>query len=1320
MKRTLFFLGIFAMISTAVFVVGRKSTAQSERETKLEPETMRQIHALIRDKESRSPVQQKIDSQLLYANKLRQRPDTAVEVPTLQVNVGADDRGMVDVVIIALIDAKLLASLSKMGIEVKANFSQYNSLTVSMSLDKLEAVASMEQVRFIQPKQGFRRSQKKSPRSMPQEFSPHSGSGSDQATGIASQIQQAVRNRTEPETAVQHGIAVSQGDATHRAFRARGTFNTDGSGVKIGVISDGVNNLAAAQASGDLGNVTVLPNQQGFGDEGTAMLEIVHDIAPGAQLYFASGTNNGIAGFAQNIRDLRNAGCDIIVDDIAYYVESPFQDGQASNVVSTRNGGVVTQAVNDVVASGALYFSSAGNSGNKNDDTSAVWEGDFINGGPLSPAPEGFPTGNVLDFDPTEGVAQFNTIILGAESPITLHWADPLGASANDYDIYVINQFGGLMTFSNNSQTGTQDPYEQIGILNQTSFRIVIVQKPGAASRFMHLDNFDGQLGYSTNGEIHGHAASSGGIGVAATAAIPTFPGAFTTTNEVELFSSDGPRRIFFNSNGTPITPGNLTATGGTVLQQPLLTAADGVSISGAGEFSNPFFGTSAAAPHAAAIAALLKAANPALNSTQIKTALTSTAVDIEGPGVDQDSGHGIIMADRALQSLGGPVVGKAFLEIGAVTQTETCCNGDGYLVRSEAGTLTIPLKNSGMQDANGITATLTTSNPNVTIQNGHSAYPDIALSNEYSTNITPFTVSLGPNLPADPRIKFTLTLNYSGGHGLGQVWDFDVQFGFQPVAFDPGASSTVYAIAVQPDGKILVGGTFSGLAGLAGQIRNGIGRLNADGTLDTTFNPGSNNRVFCIAVQPDGKIVVGGRFTRIGNAPRSRIARLNADGTLEAGFNPGASNDNFAEVYALLVQPDGKILVGGDITTLGGQPRRSIGRLNADGSLDTSFNPGADWPVRSFTLQLDGKIVIVGDFETVGGGGSGTTPRKKIARLNNDGTVDPTFNPGANNPIWAIAQESNGRFVVSGFFSALGGGTGTTPRNGHGRINPDGTLDNSFYGATYVSPQVFGIQTDRQIIVAGQFAAYGGVPVPNFIARLNYDSTLDNTFEPGANNIVFALALQGDGMVLAGGDFTTLGRGGLGLDPRRRIGRVSNTSVAVQQLSVNFAGTAVTWLRGGTSPEVYRVTFESSSDGTNYTLLGNGTRIDGGWQLAGLALNSQHRYIRARGFYTTGIHNGSGSIVESVKDRGPLPTTISGRVLTPSGIGIRNTIVHLTNSQGVRRTATTSSFGFYTFDNVTTGGTYIIGVSSKQYRFSPRSLLITSELANLDFLGLE
>ena len=181
------------------------------------------------------------------------------------------------------------------------------------------------------------------------------------------------------------------------------------------------------------------------------------------------------------------------------------------------------------------------------------------------------------------------------------------------------------------------------------------------------------------------------------------------------------------------------------------------------------------------------------------------------------------------------------------------------------------------------------------------------------------------------------------------------------PDDFNPGANDSVYSLAVQADGKILVGGYFTTLGG---QTRNYLGRLNPDGTLDTGFNPGANSYVYSLAVQADGKILVGGVFSTLGGQTRNGIGRLNPDGTLDTAFNPGA---NGGSVDSLAVQADGKILVGGQFTTLGGQTRNRIGRLNPDGTLDTAFNPGANSSVTSLAVQADGKILVGGAFTTLG-----------------------------------------------------------------------------------------------------------------------------------------------------------------------------------------------------------------------------------------------------------------------------------------------------------------------------------------------------------------
>ena len=156
-------------------------------------------------------------------------------------------------------------------------------------------------------------------------------------------------------------------------------------------------------------------------------------------------------------------------------------------------------------------------------------------------------------------------------------------------------------------------------------------------------------------------------------------------------------------------------------------------------------------------------------------------------------------------------------------------------------------------------------------------------------------------------------------------------------------------------------------------QTQHYIARLNGDGALDTTFNPGADAMVFTLALQPDGKLLAGGAFVTIDGQARNHLARLHADGTLEATFNPNVDGS----VYTLALQPNGALMLGGAFNSIGGQTRFRIARLNADGDVDTEFNPSADGIVIALALQSDGKLVVGGDFNTMGG-----QPRNRIARL--------------------------------------------------------------------------------------------------------------------------------------------------------------------------------------------------------------------------------------------------------------------------------------------------------------------------------------------------
>ncbi len=593
------------------------------------------------------------------------------------------------------------------------------------------------------------------------------------------------------------GNVTTEGDATHRASAARGTFSVNGAGVKIGVISNGVGGMPESQASGDLpATVTVLTGQAGSGSEGTAMLEIVYDLAPGAQLFFATA-NPSPAQFAQNIRDLRTAGCDIIVDDIRYDIETPIQDGQASSIVSTTNGGVIAQAVNDVTAAGALYFASQGNSGNLNDGQGGVFEGDFVDGGTNALLPGGtvhqFPGGNTFD-----------AITVTSTGNGTLYWSDPLGGSSNDYDLFILNATGtSVLASSTNIQSGTQDPFETIAAAAMLAGRrMVVLKKTGAAARFFHMSTNRGRLTVATDGQTRGHSATAGAFACAATPAAtpfgappnPTgpFPNPFNSTNTVELFSSDGPRRVFYQGNGTPFTPGNVSSTGGLLRQKPDATAADGTSVTGNGAFPTPFYGTSAAAPHAAALTALLKSANPALTPAQLRAALLNTAIDIEAPGVDRDSGVGIVDIYAALLSIGA--VGTANLEVGTVTAAEAPGDADGSIEAGEGATLTVQVKNTGAVAATGLSATLTTSTPGVTIsQPATSAYPDLPAQTGAGTNATPFRFTLAPTAPCPLAISFTLTVTYTGGPSPKPL-TFTVPTGQAPISIASTLDTTAPA----------------------------------------------------------------------------------------------------------------------------------------------------------------------------------------------------------------------------------------------------------------------------------------------------------------------------------------------------------------------------------------------------------------------------------------------------------------------------------------------------------------------------------------------
>ena len=368
---------------------------------------------------------------------------------------------------------------------------------------------------------------------------------------------------------------------------------------------------------------------------------------------------------------------------------------------------------------------------------------------------------------------------------------------------------------------------------------------------------------------------------------------------------------------------------------------------------------------------------------------------------------------------------------------------------------------------------------------------------------------------------------------GVWKSWFFDD--GVRDTAFTnntgTAANETVRSVAVQPDGKILLGGDFS-FTTWNGVTVNRIVRLNSNGTRDTAFttNTGTaaNSSVELISVQPDGKILVGGQFTTWNGVTVNRIVRLNSDGTRDTAFTTNAGTAANGTVWSIAVQPDGKILVGGGFTTWNGATVNRIVRLNSNGTRDTAFtnNAGtaANSLVFSIAVQPDGKILVGGEFTTWNG-----VTVNRIVRLNSNGTRDTAFtnNTGtaANGFVRPIAVQPDGKILVGGGFTTWNGVT----VNRIVRLNSDGTRDTAFTTNTGTAAngavQSIAVQSDGKILVGGGFTTWNGATV-NRIVRLNSNGTRDTAFTnntgAGANLFVTSIVVQSDDKILVGGGFTT------------------------------------------------------------------------------------------------------------------------------------------------------------------------------------------------------
>ncbi len=454
------------------------------------------------------------------------------------------------------------------------------------------------------------------------------------------------------------------------------------------------------------------------------------------------------------------------------------------------------------------------------------------------------------------------------------------------------------------------------------------------------------------------------------------------------------------------------------------------------------------------------------------------------------------------------------------------------------------------------------------------------------------------------------------------------------------GINDYVSAIAIQADGKILLGGNF-----ISPSKR--IIRLNSDGSIDTSFISGTgfNNYVSSIVIQNDGKIIVGGNFTTYNGILANRIIRLNADGSIDNSFVTGTGFDNYVKTIAL--QSNGKLIVGGDFITYKGVSENRIIRLNTNGSKDTTFITGSgfDFFVSTIRIQSSGKILIGGnfsnynqnyfggyflrlnsngtidtsfsttDFSTIGGcvnaiitqsdgkillGGDFTFASNHIIRLNTDGTTDTNFitssiyGNGFNNNINSFSIQQDGNIIVVGDFTTYK----NAPLNYIIRLKPNGITDTSFFtGKSFndvISP--IAVQLDGKIIVGGNFTSYNG-NIVNRLIRLNTDKTQDTTFEigNGFGDLVNAIAIQPNGKIIVGGNFTNIASHIIRLNSDGSIDTSFNcvingnvTCLAIQSDGKILVGGGFTYCGGSVISNFARLNLDGSRDTSFWSGIGS------------------------------------------------------------------------------------------------------------------------------------
>ena len=476
-----------------------------------------------------------------------------------------------------------------------------------------------------------------------------------------------------------------------------------------------------------------------------------------------------------------------------------------------------------------------------------------------------------------------------------------------------------------------------------------------------------------------------------------------------------------------------------------------------------------------------------------------------------------------------------------------------------------------GNKNAQGITTLKVSGNSTVT--NGVDLQRDIFVDAAPGRTLTisgdsgGFNPGTGANSTVNsvivlPNGMFLLGGDFTTFDGVGRNYVARLNSdGSLDATFDPGAgaSGPVYAMAIQSDGKVLIGGNFTTFDGVG---RNYVARLHSDGSLDTTFNPGTgaDNTVTSIAVQSDGRVLIGGGFTTFNGVGRNRVARLNTDGSLDSSFNPGTGADN--TVFSVAVQTDGKVLIGGDFANVGGSGRNRVARLRNDGSLDTTFDSsiGANGTVASMLVQSDGKVLLGGDFSTVE-----SVSRGRVARLNGDGSLDATFDPGtgANGMVYSLAVQTDGKVLLGGSFTNFNG----TRRDYAARLSNHGALDTSFNSGNGANSIIYSVSVrgDSRVLVGGGFTAVNGT-ARNRVALLSGGAAGIRVNDGGSvsfnGNTAFGIAGGSQGAAIDGGVVVRNGIVMIGSDASLGTANIElgdlSSSLAVASVERSSAGRSV------------------------------------------------------------------------------------------------------------------------------------------------------------------